>query len=111
MHVIKKIFPLKTDVSALLLLIFLFISFSLQAQLKPDINVRVDANTGNYAVTSLSLKWTMSGSIGKALHHLKVKREKMLLGNIPRSLFNGKVITCILALSDGMLNLQYYFFH
>ena len=80
MHVIKKIFPLKTDVSSLLLLIFLFISFSLQAQLKPDINVRVDANTGNYAVTSLSLKWTMSGSIGKALHHLKREKGKDAIG-------------------------------
>ncbi len=66
--------------AAFLLLIFSGIHLSLSAQPKQAIRVTVDAKTGSYAVKSLSLNWTMSGSIGKALIDLKRKKGKDAIG-------------------------------
>ncbi|WP_316812375.1 hypothetical protein [Pedobacter heparinus] len=87
MQLIKKIVRLKIYVPALLLQTFLMVSFSLQAQPKQDIQVQVDARTGNYSVGSSSLNWTMSGSIGKALHQLKKEKGKDAIGAYTRISF------------------------
>ena len=58
----------------------LFMQLSLAALPKSDITVQVDAKTGSYSVASSSLQWTMSGSIGKALSHLKREKGKDAIG-------------------------------
>ena len=80
MWIVKKIVQIKIYKTVILLLIFSVINFSLSARQKPDINVRVDAKTGSYVVTSSSLNWTMSGSIGKTLSHLKREKGKDAIG-------------------------------
>lgn len=80
MRITKKIVQQKIYGLALLLVIFSTFSFSLQAQSKPDISVQVDAKTGRYAVSSSSLQWTMSGSVGKTLSQVKTTKGKDFIG-------------------------------
>ena len=49
----------------------LLFSISLSAQTKSDIEVQVNSGTGIYSVSSTSLQWTMSGSIGQPLQNVK----------------------------------------
>lgn len=71
---------MKTYNNFLLVLLFSVMQLSLSAQPKSDINVQVDAKTGNYSVSSARLHWTMSGSIGKALSNIKSTTGKDAIG-------------------------------
>jgi len=73
-----------------LLSAFLLISFSAFSLPKNSISVNVDQRTGNYSVTSNTLQWKFSGTIGQKLSQLKTSKGHDAIGNFQSVFFSWK---------------------
>ena len=82
----RKAFTLFTN----LLLAFLLFSFSGFSSAKNFISVEVDQQTGNYSITSNTLHWKFSGTIGQKLSQLKFSKGHDAIGNFQSIYFTWK---------------------
>ncbi|KAA9041186.1 hypothetical protein FW778_03890 [Ginsengibacter hankyongi] len=66
--------------SLLLLFVFTGINLTTSAQQKNDISVKVNAENGNYIISSAGLNWTFGGSVDKPLNNLKSSKGSDAIG-------------------------------
>ncbi|MDP4285266.1 MAG: hypothetical protein Q8891_12640 [Bacteroidota bacterium] len=81
---------MKITISLLLLIFFSGMNFSVSAQSKEDISVKVNSKSGSYTITSNDLKWKFSGSIGQPLGDLQFATGSDAVGTFKSYTFNWK---------------------
>lgn len=81
---------MKITISLLLLVAFIGMNYSVSAQTREDITVRVDPKSGSYMITSNVLKWKFSGSTRQPLHDLQLTTGKDDIGSFESYTFNWK---------------------
>ena len=82
----RKAFTLFTNLFSA----FLLFSFSGFSSPKNFISVDVDQQTGNYSITSNTLHWKFSGTIGQKLSQLKSSKGHDAIGNFQSVFFSWK---------------------
>lgn len=81
---------MKNKILLLLLIVFIGMNFSVTAQLKNDITVKVNPKSGSYTITSNDLKWKFGGSIGQPLDDLQLGSGNDAVGAFKSYTFNWK---------------------